>query len=181
MKKVYLTFIILGIILSGIFFVFKFKKQESPQESPALGQAIYLKNYYLGVNPATTTPTHFKTTTATTSLVFDTSAADLISININFNSSTTPPTLYWINEFSQNLNDYFWETGTTIDSSTSVTHGVGPVINKWVYASTTLTVNGAIRKSISIEPIASRLGRISFWVSGASADLWVNAIVRERR
>ncbi len=146
-----------------------------------LGQAIYLKDYYLNSNTATTSPTHFKTTTATTSLVYNTSAADLISIDINFRSSTTPPTLYWVNEFSHNLLDWFPETGTTINSATSVTHGASEVINKWTYASTTLTINEAIRKSISIEPISSQLGRIRFWVSGAPADIWAHAVVRERR
>ena len=146
-----------------------------------LGQAIYLKNYYLGGNIATTSPTHFTTSTATTSLVYNTSAADLISIDINFDSSTTPSTLYWVNDFGDNLQDFYPETGSTVDSSTSVTHGTSEVIHQWTYASTTLTIDEAIRKSISIEPIASQLGRVRFWVSGASADLWVRVVVRERR
>ena len=177
MKKVIigLTIAILAVAI-GLFL--NLTREDTPvntQENENLGGGMFLRTSYLNNNPSTTTPTTLATDSASSSLVVFTQGADIVDFNIYTESTTTVPTSFFTIEASRDQQDWFGEDGTTVDSTTHVTHGADIVVHEWAVATT-----GATYKTISIEPVASRFIRVNIAVEGATTDIWASLVARDR-
>ena len=143
-----------------------------------LSGGITLDKYTLAGYTATTTPKY--QTGATSTIIMSVSNAKHIDLNINLYSSTTPPTLYWTNYFSNDDDsnkNWYSESGYTATSNILETTGASPLIHSWSPAATS-TVGEFWSKNRGVDPVASKYMRVQFWVGTVNADLYVEAITQ---
>ena len=124
-----------------------------------LQQVKAIALYYVPVGlvngkTATSSTAFIKGGLATTTVVSTSDGIEEISYYVTLTSSTTPPTLCWQNEYSNDGS--FWYSEDAKFSSSTISIG-GAVENCWVYASTTPTsatssrmVTGADGKEIAL-------------------------------
>lgn len=151
---------------------------EKPVDSQLLSGGITLDKYTLAGYTATTTPKY--QTSATSTMIASVSNAKHIDLNLNLHSTTTIPTLYWINSFSNDDGSnktWYPETGYTATSNVLETTGPSPLIHLWTPAATT-TVGEFWSKNRGIDPVASKYMKTQFWVSGTNADFYVEGITQ---
>lgn len=137
---------------------------------------------------ATTTLTYVIGGYSTTTASLPTDGIDRISYLVTLGSSTTPPTLCWQNQGSDNNVDWYAEdTNANASSTISVVDGKE---NCWTYSSTTdlsskvtvspsgLATTTYLFKKIVVSGIDTPMTRTKFYVrSGVNASLSIKAIV----
>ena len=174
LKKWLVILTIISVIATVGIFSLVLKTNKSG--SGFLGSGITLDKYTLSGYTASTTPKY--QTSATSTLIMSVSNAKHIDLNINLKSTTTIPSLYWINSFSNDdggNKNWFPESGYTATSNVLETTGVSPLIHLWTPAATS-TVGEFWSKNRGVDPVASKYMKTQFWVSGANADFYVEGI-----
>lgn len=136
---------------------------------------------------ATSSPAYMTAGTATTTLTLDNcsderTAIDTASLLIHFSSSTTPPTLKWRYQFSQDNIDWY-EEDVALNSNATTTEAVRTFHEySWLYASTTPLAGGTSEDALKLVtvPVPTRYVRAVFYLPAGSspADVWADFIVK---
>lgn len=138
---------------------------------------------------ATTTLSYVIGGYSTTTVTSGTDGLNSIAYLVTFSSSTTPPTLCWQNQFSENNVDWYAEDDSANASSTiSVVDGKE---NCWTYSSTTdlsskitlspsgLATTTYLFKKIVVKDLDTPITRTKFYVRpGVSANLSIKSIIK---
>lgn len=186
-EKLY-QWIIPGLIL--IVLVGLIIYEQSKQKVDALGQFSVNKIIINGnANRDVLSSFTLLLPNATTSYKFGINRADSVDLNFAFHSTSTPVTLTWFYEFSDD-NANFYREDINSTSGAIVTHVGGtasssPTLHQWVPVTATSTVNKNIHVNQSGIPLGSKYMRISLscWVQTATTNenclWWGEAILRQ--
>jgi len=112
------------------------------------------------------------TSTQNATTTFATVGVDLISLNIQFTGSSTDSTLNWRYEFSDDFQEWFGEDLIQA-STTSIAHSSTTVAHSWNPQTTS-----KVRKSVSIDPIASRFMRVIFFTTNSTSSVWFRVALK---
>lgn len=178
------------VISLGVSYFVGVAKTDQPNDQVSgfttAGDAYYLtagtgSGQGEGQVEATTTPVYMQTTaTASSTVIGYTSRATALDLNIGIIASSSSSRLAWTLEFSTNYNratgngDWYFEDGSNVDSTISVTHGASPLINQWTPGTTVWQ-----GKNITVQTLQSRWFRLRATVTGANAAVTIQAIPRE--
>ena len=142
---------------------------------------------------ATTTRSYLNSSAgpnASTTAIFKIDRAVDLDLNLVATASTTNSRLVYAFAFSNNYTgtcstanavcsttgngDWFFEDGTSVDSTTQVTHGSGRVNNPWVLNASSTESCGAMcfTKNVSIPDVRATYLKIYFGSTVADASIW---------
>ena len=135
------------------------------------GDFFVLENHKSNIS--TTTPIYLTASGASTTVEFYTGDADLLSINLLAVASSTSAKLIWKYEYSDNMIDWYQESGATENSSISTTYGATGILYDWTPGTTSASF-----RNFSEEVVAAKYTRITFSAVTANLSLWYNIITR---
>lgn len=122
---------------------------------------------------ATTTPAYMAVATASSTCDIDITHTKGLDLNIFFNSTTTPPTMYFVIQTTNDSNpatrNWFNYKYASVATTTRYTQDwtTGPLYNTLTFSSSTLT------HKIPLENIRGEQMRITYWVVAAAANIYI--------
>lgn len=128
---------------------------------------------------ATSTFTYLTPGAASSTIAFDSEAADLVGLNLVAQGSSTLSNLLVGFQFSNDQNDWFnYNCGDTTPTDGVITRTDG-CVNSWNLATSSTLVWKTL--SFNFFPIASKYARLVLGASGANAGVWSQIILRHPR
>lgn len=191
--KIKILFSVLGVIVIvvSLISIFGGEEEEQPRPQPITQTEVvgggfdYLIQSSNGRQATSSEPTFFGvggTAKATTTLLdLNMVETEAVGFFITANSTSSPQTVYWVYEASNNGDDWYGvgkditynqvTTGTALDV---VNEDGLAVIHKWQVPAT-----GAHMKYVPVDDIFSKRLRIRFWADVASTTLHVESAQKQ--
>jgi len=161
------------------------------------GGSSYFLNIIRSATATTTTTnlSHNEAQSASTTAIYQIDRATDFDLNVMVRASSTSAVFVWSVAFSNNYvgctdinvacpttgnGDWFFEDGSSVDSTTAVSHGAGILQNTWALNSSSTESCGAMcfTKNIAIKDIRARHVKFYFGSRVASSTMW-HELVKE--